>query len=91
MAARTPKVVNAAIELAFVFAAGVFGVFKAPWWWLFLLADVMIGYWFWNRRVDLKQLEAMGAQKLATAAAISVLLMGAVLTGAYWIGTLFSG
>jgi hypothetical protein len=89
--ARRANVTNAAIELAFVVVAGVLGAFHAPWWTLFILADLMIVYWMWNRRVGIKQLEAMGAAKLAAAAALSLALIAAVLTGAYWIGRYLSG
>jgi hypothetical protein len=89
--ARRANLTNAVIELAFVAAAGVLGAYHAPWWTLFILADLMIVYWLWNRRVGIKQLEDMGAKKLAMAIAISLALIVAVLGGAYWIGRSLSG
>jgi hypothetical protein len=89
--ARRANVTNALIELAFVFVAGVLGAYHAPWWTLFILADLMIVYWLWNRRVGIKQLETMGAKKLAAAMALSLALIVAVLGGAYWIGRSLSG
>ncbi len=86
MAARRANVTNAAIELAFVVVAGVLGAYHAPWWTLFILADLMIVYWMWNRRVGIKEIEALGARKLAAAIALSLVLITVVLTGAYWIG-----
>lgn len=91
MPARRANVTNALIELAFVAVAGVLGAYHAPWWTLFILADLMIVYWLWNRRVGIKQLEDMGAKKLAAAVAISLALIVAVLGGAYWIGRSLSG
>lgn len=91
MRARHVSLTNAAIELAFVVGAGVLGAFHAPWWTLFLLGDAMIAYWLWNRRVGIKELEAMGAGKLAAAAAISLAVIALVLGGAYLIGSLLGG
>ncbi|MGE3304014.1 MAG: hypothetical protein AB7M12_12980 [Hyphomonadaceae bacterium] len=91
MAARRPNALNAAIEVAFVAAAGLLGFLGAPLWALPALACAMIAYWIWNRRAGLAQLRAMGAGKLLASGAIALVLITAVLAGAFWLGATARG
>jgi tryptophan-rich sensory protein len=91
MAARTPSVLNAAIELGFVLGAGALGWFGSPIWTVIALAVAMIAYWMWNRRAGLTQLAGMGIAKFAATAALSIALVALFLAGAYVLGRFFSG
>jgi hypothetical protein len=91
MPARAPNVLNGAIELAFVFAAGALGYVKAPFWTAPALAAAMIVYWAFNRRIGLAQLRDMGRARLAGVLAVSLALITIALGGAYWLGGLASG
>jgi hypothetical protein len=91
VAARVPRVWNAAIELGFVLLAAIAGALRTPLWALPALAAAMIAYWGFNRRVGLSRLAEMGGGRLIAAAFVSIALIGAVLGAAYWIGALLSG
>ena len=91
MAARTPNVLNAAIEFGFVAAAAVLGLMHAPLWMLPVLALTMIGYWAFNRRFGLAQARQQGFGRLAGLVVVAVALMSVVLGGAYWLGSIVGG
>jgi hypothetical protein len=88
MAARVPNVLNAAIELGFVAAAGALGYARAPLIALPALAAAMILYWAFNRRAGLAQAREQGLGRLAGLVAVSLALITALLGGCYWLGGL---
>ena len=91
MAARVPRVWNAALNSASFSLPAYLGLLRMPLWALPVLAVTMIAYWIVNRRVGLAQLGEMGGGRLRGAALVSVALIVAVLGGTYWLGSLLSG
>lgn len=88
MPARRPSLARAATELGFVAAAFACGLFNAP---IFLSAFVafgMLAYWSWTRRVQLNRLRG---PQWAAQCLIAVLVLIAVLAGAYWLGLALRG
>jgi hypothetical protein len=86
VAVRRPRLIPAAIDTAFVVAAGALGWFKAPVWALVLVMAAMIGYWAWTRRAALRRQGAANPALLAASAAISLLMIVLFLGVAYAIG-----
>lgn len=81
MATRRPNIANAGVELIFVCVAIGLGAITAPVWALVALVAVMTGYWFWSRR---RALAEMSPGALFGSAAISILVLAAVLAAAFY-------
>ncbi len=81
MATRRPSIVNAGVELGFVVLALALGALSAPLWALIALVAVMIAYWIWSRR---GALAAMTPGALIGSSALSIAVLAAVLTSAYF-------
>lgn len=80
MATRRPNIANAGVELIFVGVAVGLGAITAPIWALVALVVIMTAYWAWSRR---RALAEMAPGALIGSAAISIVLLAAVLTGAF--------
>ena len=83
MAARRPNLSSAAVEIGFIVAAFICGVFDAPVWVAGLVAFAMLAYWSWTRRVALNR---MKPARWATQTALATTVMIVVLAAAYWLG-----
>ena len=88
MPAHRPNLIRSAVELGFLAAAFLCGVFDAPVWITALVAFAMLAYWSWTRRVALNRLRGV---QWATQTAIAVLVMIVVLAGFYWLGLAVRG
>jgi hypothetical protein len=73
----------AAFDGGFAIAAFGCGLFDAPLWLTGLVAFAMLAYWSWSRRRVLNRLR--GAI-WASQTTLAVLVIIAILAGAYWLG-----
>ncbi len=88
MPARRPNLSNAAFEFGFVLAALVCGLGGAPFWVAGIVAFAMLAHWSWSRRIALNKLK-LG--QWAKRSLISVVVIIAVLAGAYGLGLAIHG
>jgi uncharacterized membrane protein YeiB len=88
MPARRLNLANAAIEIGFVLAALLCGVLGAPFWVAGIVAFALLVHWSWSRRVALNKLK-LGQWALQSL--ISVVVIIAVLAGAYGLGLAIHG
>lgn len=89
--ARRPSLGNAAIELTFVVVASALGSAGAPLWTLGAITLALLAYWFWSRRHTLDDMRKHRPVALLGAAALTLVLVGAVMAGAFFGGRAFSG
>lgn len=91
MAARTPNLQNAAIELTFVVLASALGGAGAPIAALFGLIAVMVAYWLWSRRAALARMYADNVGALIRSSAFALVVLAGVLAGAFFVGRALHG
>ena len=82
-ARRRPNFSVAACDAGFAFMAFACGYFDAPMWAAGLVAAGMVAYWGWSRRGVLNRLHG---KVWATQTGLALLVIIAILAGAYWLG-----
>jgi hypothetical protein len=80
---RPSEFVIAIGDAGFALAAFACGLFDAPLWLTALVGASMLAYWSWSRRRVLNRLR--GAT-WATQTGLAVIVIIAILAGAYWLG-----
>ena len=80
---RRPNLTIAALDGGFALAAFACGYFDAPSWITGLVAAGMVAYWAHSRRGVLCRLHG---KVWATQTGLALLVIIAILAGAYWLG-----
>jgi len=88
--ARRPSLSNAAIELTFVVIASALGSAGAPLWALGAITAALLAYWFWSRRHTLDEMRKNRPGALLGSVVLTLVLVGAVMAGAFFGGRAFS-
>ena len=88
MAARKPNLAAAGADFAFAGLALVAGWFAASPVYLAMVFVGALATWAWTRRTALGH---MPMDKRATNGAIALVMIGAVLAAAYWLGLVMGG
>gem|GEM_PF-2195205 len=70
-------------DASFALAAFACGLFDAPTWLTGLVATAMLAYWSWSRRRALNRLRGV---TWATQTGLAMVVIIAILVGAYWLG-----
>lgn len=88
MAARKPNLAAAGADFAFAGLALIAGWFAASPLYLAMVFVGALATWAWTRRTALAQ---MPMDKRVTNGAIALVMIGAVLAAAYWLGLVMGG